>query len=61
MEIIKQGDLSCITHKKQFECMVCGCIFFADDNEYIVAGFIDGHGLYKCDCPCCNNKIYVEE
>lgn len=61
MEIIKQGDLSRITHKKQFECMACGCVFLADENEYIIADFSYDRKLYKCDCPCCNNKIYVED
>ena len=35
MKIIKEGDLSKLHKVKQFRCLECGCIFEANDTEYV--------------------------
>ena len=61
MEIIKQGDLSRLKHTKRFECRHCGCIFLADDNEYIKGDMWRNLQTYTACCPYCDNEVYLEE
>lgn len=63
MKIIKQGkskeELKAILNRtKRFECMTCGCIFEADEDEYNKEEcFYSYH--FHCKCPNCG-KIGFE-
>ena len=61
MEIIKQGDLSRLTHTKRFQCVYCGCEFLADDNEYVIGDMWRNLQTYTVNCPCCDSRVYLEE
>lgn len=59
MKIIKEGDLSKLLRVKQFRCWNCGCIFEANDTEYVE---YDRRMCYdpdfKCNCPICDEVAY---
>lgn len=59
MKIIKEGDLSKLLRVKQFRCLECGCIFEANDTEYVWydSGMCYDSG-FKCNCPTCDNLAY---
>lgn len=64
MKIIKQGktkeELKAILNKtKRFECKMCGCIFEADEGEYIEEDCFYSFSFY-CKCPNCG-KIAIEK
>lgn len=61
MEIIKPGDLSRLKQTKTFKCCRCGCEFLADKSEYRYGGTQYNTIYYVCNCPTCNNQVYVEE
>lgn len=54
MKIIKEGDMRKLKRTRQFECDKCGCIFEADDNEYVT-----DYPYYSVNCPFCNNRVYA--
>lgn len=62
MNIIKQGkskeELKSILNKtKRFECKTCGCIFEADEGEYIEED--DFYTcVYYCKCPNCEQNAF---
>ena len=60
MKIIKEGNPDWNKKLKEFTCHHCGCVFVADHNEYIVDAWRNTE-TYTCNCPCCDNKVYLEE
>lgn len=57
MNIIKQGkskeELKAILNAtKRFECKTCGCVFEADDGEYVEEEAFYSYSYY-CKCPNC--------
>lgn len=67
MRIVHQG-----TWKKTFlnyECDRCGCVFYADDDEYNIEDYMPkgdppssygcvGEAFFaKCDCPQCGLRL----
>lgn len=59
MKILKQGktkeELKAILNKtKRFECKTCGCIFEADEGEYVE----EEHGTTYCACPNCGKNAF---
>lgn len=61
MEIIKEGDISRLKHTRRFECDDCGCIFKADNTEYVCCGSQYNISYYKCDCPTCGKAVLYWE
>lgn len=50
MKIIKAGKIpEKIKQIKRFECLQCGCIFEADEGEYICGEYYG----YPVQCPYC--------
>lgn len=55
MKIIKEGDLNKLKETKKFYCRACGCVFEADNEEYIKEEQqLDV--IFVCECPCCGKK-----
>lgn len=62
MEIIKQGNPNWNKNPKVFTCSYCGCVFIAIGDEYAVHGnYFTDMNYYTCHCPCCNNRVSLEE
>ena len=61
MEILKTGKSDWDDLSKVFKCNRCGCEFRANSNEYETAFFHMNGLYYECKCPCCKNKVYIEE
>lgn len=64
-KIIVQGDKEkgekYFKRIKRFTCDVCGCVFEADKDSYeYYADQRDG-SWYKMNCPCCGNRVYLNE
>lgn len=62
MKIIKPGkskeELKTILNKtKRFECKTCGCIFEADNGEYIEEEGFYSYSYY-CECPNCGKNAF---
>lgn len=60
MKIVKEGNPNWNKKPKEFTCRYCGCVFVADSNEYVVDTWRNTK-TYTCNCPCCDNKAYLEE
>lgn len=60
MKIIKQGKLNKPQEVKQFECKKCGCVFKADNDEYLTKSYYN-ELYYVCLCPNCENNCYYSE
>lgn len=57
MEIIKRGKHEESKTVKVFKCPDCGCIFKADNSEYITE--VDENlVIHYCKCPECLNTAY---
>lgn len=52
MKIIKHGNLGVLKNICRFQCYKCGCIFEADDNEYIPL-LARNEEYYSMGCPYC--------
>ena len=56
MFIIKDGDKELAEKKRKqtklFECKTCGCIFEADNGEYLITD-CRFDVMYYAKCPCC--------
>lgn len=63
MKILKQGNLSKLHKYKKFECSDCGCIFLADQTEYINCSNQREGSMFRIECPCCKRNVwnYSEE
>lgn len=55
MRILLAGDPKAAEYLKKkpvrFQCLTCGCIFEATNDEYKMAADYDRH--YQATCPCC--------
>lgn len=59
MKVIKYGDMAFNEPNKEFECVICGCIFEASHEEY-VENYEEYKGaIYACNCPECGNECYT--
>lgn len=61
MKILKQGDLERLKKSLQFTCKLCGCVFEANDNEYVLVGeeWLNGNIEAVCNCPCCKENVFT--
>lgn len=60
MRILKQGKLN--NDPLVFTCKYCGCVFEADNGEYLqpCAWEQDARNVKaKCQCPTCTQMIYI--
>lgn len=56
MKIIKQGDLNKLKRIKRFKCEHCGCVFEADNTEYVHKfSQRENCDWYEIKCPTCGN------
>jgi Zn finger protein HypA/HybF involved in hydrogenase expression len=62
MKIIKEGKTKeelekILKNTKRFKCKTCGCIFEANDNEYIYEeDYI--YATCYCKCPNCGQNAF---
>ncbi len=60
MKILKNGDPRKADRTLSFECKECGCVFEANQNEYMTATIWDqmhDNVEAKCKCPCCGRRV----
>lgn len=60
MKIIQDGNLERITKPMRFKCNECGCVFEAEKGEYKYELSGKNEDMYKCECPYCHKKGYVD-
>ena len=57
MKIIKPGNIDKIKKMKMFNCDFCGCLFEADNTEYITNSQYN-ETYYYVICPFCGRRVY---
>lgn len=57
MKIIKPGNIDKIKKIKMFNCDFCGCLFEADNTEYITNSQYN-ETYYYAICPFCGRRVY---
>lgn len=60
MKILVQGDKKKLKGIKTFNCIVCGCIFEADNTEYKLSSQYN-ESYYYINCPFCGKFVTKKE
>jgi endogenous inhibitor of DNA gyrase (YacG/DUF329 family) len=57
--IIKPGKIEDTT--RRFKCPYCGCVFDADEDDYILSQDTHNDFTLESECPTCNATVVIEE
>ena len=58
MKILVQGNRNRLLQPKKFSCLYCGCVFIADNTEYIDESTQRDRPTFTVNCPCCDNTVW---